>query len=88
VTKLQVWRVALAVMVLGLFVVQYQQVRLLERIAEAMADVSSNALTTAWKSGGETVKVVTKRAVGESDAALLVRHTAEVAAKLEEFPIS
>lgn len=96
-SKVRVWRIALVVMILGLFIVQYQQVRLLERIAEAMAgDVSSNALTTQWKSSAAVtpenpsglVKVVTKRAVGETDAALLVRHTAEVSAELEEYPIS
>lgn len=83
-------------MVLALFFVQYQQVRLLERIVVAMAgDVPSKSLTTSWKSPEAVtpanpdgvVTVTTKKAVGESDAALLVRHTAEVAAKLEDFPL-
>lgn len=86
-TKQTVWRIFLTVLIAGGFLVQYQQVRLLERIAEAMADVSANKLQTSWKSGGSTVTVETKRNVGESDAALLVRHTQEVSAKLQTHPI-
>lgn len=86
-TKQTAWKIALCVMVAGVFVIQYHQVRLLERIAEAMADVSDDTLNTSWKSGGEVVKVTTKRNVGESDGALLVRHTSAVQAKLKTHPI-
>lgn len=85
-TKQTVWRIFLTVLIAGVFLVQYQQVRLLERIAVAMANVPDNALVTSWKSGGEVVTVETKGMVGESDAALLVRHTQKVAEKLEHFP--
>jgi hypothetical protein len=80
------WRVAVVVLLFGVMAVQYQQYRVLERVAEHMADVPDNALVTSWKSGGEVIVVTTKGNVGESDAALLVRHTKAVAAKLEDFP--
>ena len=86
-TKQTAWRVFLTVLIAGIFAVQYQQVSLLERIAVTMADVANDTLNTSWKSGGNVVKVTTKRNIGESDAALLVRHTAEVSAKLETHPI-
>lgn len=90
-TKTTVWRLALAVAVLGLFTLQLQQVGLLARIVEVMADVPKNSLVTEWKSASHPdgkVRVVTTKNIGESDAALLVRHTNEVAAQLELYPIS
>jgi len=88
VTKQVAWRLALTVMIASVLVMQYQQVRILERIAFSMADVPAKALTTSWKHNGEVVTVTTTKNIGESDAALLVRHTQEVATKLEEYPIN
>jgi hypothetical protein len=87
VSKQRVWRIALTMMIVGIFAVQYKQVSLLERIASVMAPVlANNPLVTSWQSGGVTRTVTTEPNVGESDAALLVRHTEAVKKKLEEFP--
>lgn len=75
------------VAVLGILTVQYEQFLALREVARAMAEVPANALVTSWKSGGVTVSVTTTRGVGESDDALLVRHTKEVQAKLKTHPI-
>ena len=81
------WRATILVLVLGVMAVQYRQFRVLERMAETMTDVEKNTLTTSWKSGGHTHTVTTKRNLGESDSALLVRHTNEVIDALADFPI-
>lgn len=86
-TKTAAWLAALAVLLAGILAVQVQQYRALKEVALSMADVPANSLQTSWRSGGETVTVKTKRGVGETDAAFLVRHTKEVVANLETHPI-
>jgi hypothetical protein len=81
------WRALVLVLIVGLCTLQYRQYRALERMADSMADVPANSLVTQWKSGGEVVKVVTERDIGETDGALLVRHTLAVQKKLVDFPI-
>lgn len=82
------WRVLMTVIVLGVLIVQYQQYLVLREVARAMTiEISSASLTTSWKSGGQVVTVTTQKEIGESDSALLVRHTAAVQAKLQTHPI-
>ena len=84
----QAWFAALVILLLGILVVQFQQFRTLQEVAQSMAfDVPASSLSTSWKSGGVVVTVLTARDIGESDAALLVRHTKAVSAKLETHPI-
>lgn len=66
-TKQTVWRVFLTVLIAGIFLVQYQQVRLLERIANQMAvtttqtAASEGVLVHSFKSNGVVYYVVTTR---------------------------
>ena len=70
-TKQAAWRLFLTALVVGLFFVQYQQVRLLERIASAMSvtttptSAEEGKLVHSFKSGGTTYYVVTIK--GEED---------------------
>lgn len=81
------WSITLCALLVCIFIVQIKQVDVLERVANNVSPIVQTGLNTTWTSGGQTVVVHTDPEPGESDASLLVRHTAAVKAKLAEKPI-
>lgn len=88
-TKQTAWRIFLTLMIVGVFFVQYQQVRLLERIANAMVVTqtktvaSTGVLVHSFKSGGIAYYVVTTRNENEANETKIHwerRHLDEIAA--------
>ncbi len=83
------WLIVLGALIAGVLFVQVQQFHVLERMASVMgtSSIVQTGLNTTWKSGGQTISVHTDPEPGESDSALLVRHTAAVKAELLIHPI-
>jgi hypothetical protein len=78
----------LAVLVACVLLVQYQQFRVMERMASHMVDPiqDANQLVHSWISGGQKHTVTTTREEGESKSHWQRRHLDEIEAGWQQFP--